>query len=158
MYGSVKTSRSDRPVLIVGGGVAGLALGWRLLHAGRAVHLFERDQAGRGASWASAGMLAPDAEIGFEDPELYRLNRESLRRWPAFAEALEAESEIGTGFRTGGAVHVAADRDEAEALRRRYDFMKVQGLDVRWLSPAGSVGYRTFYHVPTGGGPVFSFG
>ena len=91
----VKTSRSDRPVLIVGGGVAGLALGWRLLHAGRAVHLFERDRAGRGASWASAGMLAPDAEIGFEDPELYRLNRESLRRWPAFAAALETESGIG---------------------------------------------------------------
>ncbi len=140
----VKTSRSDKPVLIVGGGVAGLALGWRLLHAGRAVHLFERDRAGRGASWAAAGMLAPDAEIGFEDPELYRLNRESLRRWPAFAAALEAESGIGTGFRTGGAVHVAADRDEAEALRRRYDFMKAQGLDIRWLSPAEALDIEPF--------------
>ena len=144
MADPVKTSRSDKPVLIVGGGVAGLALGWRLLHAGRAVHLFERDRAGRGASWASAGMLAPDAEIGFEDPELYRLNRESLRRWPVFAKALEAESEIRTGFRTGGAVHVAADRDEAEALRRRFDFMKAQGLDVRWLSPAEALDIEPF--------------
>ncbi len=141
---SPPTSPSDRPVLIVGGGVAGLALGWRLLHAGRAVQLFERDQAGRGASWAAAGMLAPDAEIGFEDPELYWLNRESLRRWPAFAVALETESGMETGFRTDGAVHVAADRDEAEALRRRFDFMKSQGLDVRWLSPAEALDIEPF--------------
>ena len=137
-------SRSERPALIVGGGVAGLALAWRLLCAGRAVHLFERDRVGCGASRAAAGMLAPDAEIGFEDPELYRLNRESLRRWPSFAAALEAESGIGTGFRTGGAVHVAADRDDAEALRRRYDFMKAQGLDSQWLSPAEALDIEPF--------------
>lgn len=144
MPGSVKTSRSERPVLIAGGGVAGLALGWRLLCAGRAVHLFERDRAGRGASWAAAGMLAPDAEIGFEDPELYRLNRESLRRWPSFAAALEETSGIGIGFRTNGAVHVAPDRDAAEALRRRYDFMKAQGLDSQWLSTAEALDIEPF--------------
>ncbi len=137
-------SRAERPALIVGGGVAGLALGWRLLCAGRAVHLFERDRAGRGASWAAAGMLAPDAEIGFEDPELYRLNRESLRRWPSFAAALKAESEVETGFREGGALHVAPDRDAAEALRRRYDFMKAQGLDVQWLSTAEALDIEPF--------------
>ncbi len=137
-------SRVERPVLVVGGGVAGLALGWRLLCAGRAVRLFERDRAGRGASWAAAGMLAPDAEIGFEDPELYRLNRESLRRWPSFAAALEETSGIKTGFRADGAVHVAPDRDAAEALRRRYDFMKAQGLDSQWLSPAEALDIEPF--------------
>ncbi len=137
-------SRAEKPVLIVGGGVAGLALGWRLLCAGRVVHLFEGERAGRSASWAAAGMLAPDAEIGFEDPELYRLNRESLRRWPSFAASLEEASGIETGFRTGGAVHVAPDRDAAEALRRRYEFMKAQGLDSQWLSTAEALDIEPF--------------
>ena len=45
---------------------------------------FERGEAGGGATRAAAGMLAPAAEIGFEELDLYALGRESLRRWPAF--------------------------------------------------------------------------
>ncbi len=73
---------SDQPVLIIGGGVIGLSIGWTLAREEVPVTLFERGRPGRKASWASAGMLAPDAELQFEEPELYRLNRESLRRWP----------------------------------------------------------------------------
>ena len=41
-------------ILIVGAGVAGLAVGWRLAKAGIAVEILERGLAGRGATWASA--------------------------------------------------------------------------------------------------------
>src|SRR5262249_30253976 len=49
-------------VIIVGAGVAGLAIGWRLVQAGASVEIVERGQPGRAATWAAAGMLAPGAE------------------------------------------------------------------------------------------------
>ncbi|WP_054685671.1 glycine oxidase ThiO [Rhodothermus marinus] len=125
---------NTRPVCIVGGGVIGLALGWELARAGKRVLLLERDRVGRAASWVSAGMLAPDAEIQFEEPELYQFSKESLRRWPDYAQALEAASGVSVDLRTEGALMVAPDRDSAEAYRRIYRFAKEQGLNVEWLT------------------------
>jgi len=121
-------------VVVVGGGAVGLGIGFELVRRGTSVTLFDRDRAGRGTSWQAAGMLAPDAEIGFEELTLYDLNRESLRRWPDFAQRVEAASEMDIDYRDEGTLIVADDRDEAEALRRLYEFQEEQGLDVEWLS------------------------
>lgn len=126
----------ERPIIIVGAGVIGLSLGWELARSGRAVHIFERGHAGRGTSWLAAGMLAPDAEIQFEEKAVYRFGRESLRRWPAFARRLEEESGMDVDYRKEGTLLVADDRDSAEALRRRYEFQREEGLDVTWLTGA----------------------
>ena len=48
--------------IIVGGGICGLGIGWYLAKAGHPVTVLERGQAGSGATWAAAGMLAPRAE------------------------------------------------------------------------------------------------
>lgn len=135
---------SEQPVVIIGAGVIGLALGWELARAGRAVVVFERGAAGRGTSWLAAGMLAPDAEIGFEELALYRLSRESLRRWPAFVRDLEADGGRPVDYRTEGTLVVADDRDSAEALRRRYAFQKEHGLAVEWLTGAEALEIEPF--------------
>ncbi len=124
------------PVVIVGGGVIGLSIGWMLQKAGCSTVIFDRGAAGREASWLSAGMLAPQTEMGYEDEALYSLNRESVKRWPSFVKELEADSGIRVDFRTEGILHVADDRDATEALKRHYDFQKKQGLDVEWLTGA----------------------
>jgi glycine oxidase len=121
-------------VLIVGGGTIGLATGFELVRQGTPVTLFERNDAGRGTSWQAAGMLAPDAEIGFEELSLYGLNRESLRRWPDFARRVETASGMDVDYRDEGTLIVADDRDSAEALRRLFEFQEEQGLDVDWLT------------------------
>ncbi|PSQ95151.1 MAG: glycine oxidase ThiO [Bacteroidetes bacterium SW_9_63_38] len=121
-------------VLIVGGGTVGLATGFELVRKGTPVTLFEKGKAGHGTSWQAAGMLAPDAEIGFEELELYELNRESLRRWPDFAERVETASGVNVDYRDEGTLIVADDRDSAEALRRLYEFQEEQGLNVEWLT------------------------
>ncbi|MGI9175386.1 MAG: glycine oxidase ThiO [Rhodothermales bacterium] len=121
-------------VIIVGGGTIGLSIGWEVAKAGADVTLFDRDEVGRGTSWLAAGMLAPDAEIGFEEIDLYRLSRESLRRWPAFAHNLEKATGHAVDYRDDGTLVVADDRDSAEALRRLYQFQKEQGLAVKWLT------------------------
>jgi glycine oxidase ThiO len=49
-------------VLIIGGGIIGLATAIALSQKGAKVTVVERDICGRGATWAAAGMLAPEAE------------------------------------------------------------------------------------------------
>ena len=49
-------------VLIIGGGIIGLASAIALAQKGANVTIIERDLCGRGATWAAAGMLAPEAE------------------------------------------------------------------------------------------------
>ena len=62
-------------ILIAGAGVAGLAIGWRLASAGVEVEILERGLAGRGATWASAGMIAAGAELGPEKTAIARMSR-----------------------------------------------------------------------------------
>ena len=120
--------------VVVGGGVAGLGVAWRLAERGRRVLVLEAERVGRGASWAAAGMLAPSAELGFEELDLYALGRESLRRWPAFVRDLEAASGLDVGYRDEGTLGVADDRDSLRALRRHYRFQVEHGAPVEWLS------------------------
>jgi glycine oxidase len=53
---------------VIGGGVIGLACAWRMAQAGARVVLFERGPIGREASWAAAGMLAPQCEAAHYPP------------------------------------------------------------------------------------------
>ncbi len=131
-------------IIIIGAGTIGLSIGWRLARRGAEVVIFERGAAGRATSWLAAGMLAPDAEIGFEEAELYQFNRESARRWPRFAEELENDSGLKVDLRTDGTLIVADDRDAAEALRRRYQFMREKGLAVEWLSGTEALDLEPF--------------
>ncbi len=119
--------------ILVGGGVIGLASAWRAARQGARVCVLERERPAAGATGVAAGMLAPAGEASWGEEALLSLNLESLRGWPAFARELEGESEMEIGFVTHGALHVALDRDEAEALRRRYELHRKLGLESEWL-------------------------
>jgi glycine oxidase len=128
---------SSRPkIVIIGAGAIGLAIAWRLAQAGCEVCLYDRGEAGRGASWASAGMLAAAAETEPGEERLLALTLESQRLWPAFARELEAASGVALGYRDEGTLVVAFSRDDAAQLRFTYEFQKGLGLDLRWLSGA----------------------
>jgi glycine/D-amino acid oxidase-like deaminating enzyme len=68
VFDGPRSRRALPRVAIIGAGVAGLGIGWRLAEAGCQVTVFERGEAGHGASWAAAGMLAAglEAEPGEE--------------------------------------------------------------------------------------------
>ncbi|MBL4720423.1 MAG: FAD-dependent oxidoreductase, partial [Alphaproteobacteria bacterium] len=121
-------------VAIIGGGLCGMGIGWRLAAAGCSVDLFERDTVGRSASWAAAGMLAANVDAEPGEEMLLSLDLDSQRRWPAFAEELEALSGVDLGYRDEGTIVVAIDRDDAEALRFTYDFQRGLGLDIEWMT------------------------
>ncbi len=127
-------SESNLDAVIVGGGVIGLACAWLAARRGLRVRVLERGQPGDGASGVAAGMLAPVGEATWGEDELLSLALDSHARWPRFAAELGEASGCDPGFIELGAVHVALDRDESEALRRRFDLMRSLDLDATWLS------------------------
>src|SRR5215217_1588618 len=73
---------------------------------------------GAETSGVAAGMLAPVTEADFGEEGPLRVNLAARERWPGFAAELEEVTGLPTGYRDSGALVVAADRDDAEALRR----------------------------------------
>jgi len=124
-------------VLIVGAGIAGLAIAWRLAGQGTQVEIVERGVAGRGATWAAAGMIAPGAELGRDTSAMARLARQARAKWPAFAAELEQRSEQGVGYREIGSLIVAQTAAEADALQAQAaELANESGGDAAaWLSP-----------------------
>src|SRR5262249_21655541 len=120
-------------VAVVGAGVIGLSIAWRLALRGLSVAVFERAKAGAGASLAATGMLAAAAEHEPGCHDLLALALESQRQWPQVRAAREAQSGHEIDFREGGTLVVALGRDEVERLRFRHDLHKRCELPTRWL-------------------------
>jgi len=115
-----------REVLIVGGGLIGSSIGWRLAQKGARVTIADAGNLGGEASPAGAGMLSPGAE--FEKPSMSRdLGIESMRLYPSFVEELQTETGIDVDFRMfhpeDGIVDPAA---LVRALRRACESRKVR--------------------------------
>ena len=124
----------ESTTVVIGGGIIGLSIAWRLAKEGQSVTVIERGEVGQEASRVAAGMLAASAEVGYEEFELYALCRESLRQWPNFARELESDSGINVDYRSHGTLIVADDRDAAVALKRGFDFQKENNYPVEWLT------------------------
>jgi glycine oxidase len=135
---AVESQPAAADVAIVGAGVIGLAIGWRLAAAGLAVALFERDEAGAGASGAATGMLAAATELEPGGSDLLALALESQRLWLSFRAELEEETGIDLDYRDEGTLTVALGRDEVERLRFRHELQKRAGLATRWLDGAAA--------------------
>ncbi|MEW6474907.1 MAG: glycine oxidase ThiO [Actinomycetota bacterium] len=122
-----EASTRSADALIVGGGVIGLSVAWRLAQRGLTVTVVDDDPAG-GASRAAAGMLAPITEAHFGEEALTALNLESARRWPAFAAEVEAATGAAVGYRTEGTLAVAFDDDDLAVLTELRAYHERLGL------------------------------
>jgi glycine oxidase len=125
---------ANKKIIIIGGGVIGLGIGWQLAKAGAAVTIYESARAGRSASWAAAGMLAPLAEAHTEEAELLKLGSQSLERYPDWVRELETDAEMSIGYRVEGTLIVGLEPDDTYQLRHIYTSQQELGLDVEWLS------------------------
>jgi glycine oxidase len=128
---------SHKPkTIVIGAGVIGLGIAWRLAQAGCVVSVYDKGEAGHGASWAAAGMLAAAVETEPGEEPLLPLALESQRLWPDFARELEAVTGISPEYRDDGTMVVALNRDDAETLRHSYEFQKGLGLELEWFNAA----------------------
>lgn len=121
-------------VAVIGAGVIGLSIAWRLRRRGMSVAVFDRATAGTGTSFAATGMLAAAAEHEPGGEDLLALTLGSQRLWPQFRAALEAEADMSVDYRDEGTLLTAFGRDEVERLRARFDYQRRCGLDASWLS------------------------
>ena len=83
-------------VAIVGAGVIGLSIAWRLAAAGLAVAVFERGEVGSGASLAATGMLAAATELEPGGADLLALALESQRVVAALPRRARSASRRST--------------------------------------------------------------
>lgn len=110
-------------VAIVGGGVIGASIAFKLAAEDLRIVVFDRQQPGQEASWAAAGMLSP-APDSPRDLPLAPLGRESLKLYPQFIAAIEEESGKSASYACDGAIeillapHGEIDRDQKAAEYR----------------------------------------
>lgn len=90
-------------VVVVGGGVIGLACAWRATQRGLTVTLLDRSSPGAGASGVAAGMLAPVGEADFGQRRFAALTMAAPEAWPGLASDLEQASDVAVPYRRCGA-------------------------------------------------------
>jgi glycine oxidase len=121
-------------VVVIGGGVIGLAVGWYACRHGLDVIVLDRDRPGHATSYVAAGMLGPIAEATAGEESLLELGLASARAYPSFvAELASASGTPDIGYRECGTLLVARDRDDAEALERELELRHRFGLRVERL-------------------------
>ncbi len=123
-------------IVIIGGGVIGLSIARQLrLEGVRDITVIDRAAMGREASWAAAGMLAPNAETETID-DFYRLCADSNRHYGAFAAELLAETDIDIEFRPDGTLELSFDETGSQRLEQKFGRQKRAGIEVEMLTNA----------------------
>lgn len=125
-------------VLILGGGLMGLAIAHQLARRDLPVCVISRRR-GEAAGFVAAGMLAPHAE-GLSGDQL-RFGQLSLERVPSWVAQIEADSGLPCGLRSTGIVvpfTTREDRDQyptasfGSALNRRQLEREIPGIATTW--------------------------
>ena len=120
--------------LIIGAGLIGASLAWRLGQRGYSVTLVDAGPFCGEASHAGAGMLSPEGERFPDDLWTHRAG-ESLRLYPGFVAELERESGQPIDYTVCGAVEghrefpneaIVDPRDLSSALRLALGHHRVQ--------------------------------
>ena len=120
-------NQNARQVVVIGGGIVGACIAWRIACRGQRVTLLDKAEPGSGASshsfaWVNAGAKEP---IGY-----HNLNRRSLEMWPRFAAALGDD----VGLRWGGKVSWETEPAAAEQLIARVNQLQSWGYPSRRVS------------------------
>lgn len=130
--GGDKDHNDRAGVIIVGAGLAGLALALELSRRGHRATLLERAVPGAEASSAAAGILGPQLEHQTDAPTL-DLALAGAQATAALVEELERRTRVGMDRVTTPALKVAFTPEEAQALEERVAWQRARGLAAELL-------------------------
>ncbi len=131
--GSDMTRSSD--VVVVGGGVIGLAVAYYLAREKVQVTLVERGAIGREASWAAAGYLSFQGSSNQPGPRL-ELTRTSARMYEGWIRELAELTPADTGFWRCGLLDLSLNDAEVKDARELAAWQQAAGYSVDWLDEA----------------------
>jgi glycine oxidase len=139
-------------VLIIGGGIIGLATAIALSQKGANVTVVERDICGRGATWAAAGMLAPEAER--LEGDLLEFGIRSREMYPQWIANLMRLSGQDCGYWCCGMIAPVLEESDRQVIsqhpkyinreesRKRQSGLGEAILGSLWLPEDGQVNNR----------------
>ena len=121
-------------VLIIGGGVIGLSIAHELHKKGvKKITILERGEIGKEASFAAAGMLAPNAETEKID-DFFNFCNDSNLLYANFADELFDETGIDIELNKSGTLYLALTENDSAEIRKRFEWQKSANLSVEYLT------------------------
>jgi glycine oxidase len=139
-------------ILIIGGGIIGLSTAIALSQKGANVTVVERDFCGRGATWAAAGMLAPEAER--LEGDLLEFGIRSREMYPQWIANLMRLSGQDCGYWCCGIIAPVLEESDRQVIsehpkyinreesRKRQSGLGENILGSLWLPEDGQVNNR----------------
>jgi glycine oxidase len=119
-------------VLIIGGGVIGLSLAWDLARHGCSVQVVDRQEMGREASWAGAGIL-PAATYSPDQHPSDQLRGLACELHPRWSAELKAATGIDNGYWRCGGLNLARTPGESASLAAWAHLAREEGIQVEHL-------------------------
>ncbi len=130
---SVEKSTRSADVIVIGGGIIGCAIAFRLAQSRMSVIVIDRGEPGFEASSAAAGMLAPQGEM-IEPTPLFDFCRKSRELYPRFVSEIEEMAARTVGYHAEGTFLVALDDGEARELEKACQAQSRLGLPLERLT------------------------
>ena len=126
---------SSNDVVIIGGGIVGMATAYFLGKAGVKSLVIERDAVGSHASGFAYGGLSPLSGTGIPGP-LAEVAQEGMRLHREFAQSLAEETRVNIEFRTRPSLALALTEQEVQRAQAVLPWQQQQpGYTVHWLEP-----------------------
>jgi glycine oxidase len=122
-------------IVVIGAGIIGASIAEALASRGARVTVIDMRSAGRGASQASAGLLAPYNEAR-EQPALLALATQSLDLYDDFIDRIRERSGLTMHYAREGTLHVASTTDEATELLEMRSWLTGQDVQSEWIDAA----------------------
>ena len=141
--------------VVAGGGLIGASIAFELAAEGMTVAVFDAQNPGCEASWASAGMISPAPESSAM-ASLLPMSMASVRLYPEFLQRVEEVSGKTVGYRKDGALDLVLDGtaqseiDEILAVHRGAGLRAepLSGPEAREIEPALTSELRAAIHRP----------
>ncbi|SDN75479.1 glycine oxidase ThiO [Alkalicoccus daliensis] len=116
-------------VIIAGAGVTGLSTGYHLAKSGERVLVIDKNAAGKGASFAAAGMLGAQTEL-HQSAEMFQFAVKCRNYFQTFTEELEEISNQNIYYRREGAWKFARSKQEKKELEQLIHRQQQAGEEV----------------------------
>ena len=126
---------SELKAIVMGGGIIGCSVAWRLAAEGVVTTVLERGRVGQEASWAAAGMIAPQAEAEGPGP-FFDFCMKARDTFDGIVDRLVREGGVDPEYDRAGILYVALDADERVQLERRARWQRSVGAPLEELSGA----------------------